>query len=198
MVLKRYWYGDGVSVLAPLKSGTRWLYDYTKPLAFSKYDSHYDLTKYYTGNEKTNYFVYRQPEEHFITAFHTEVLTYCRERTLDELDLKPVIEVFKKNKAEHWSTNLWSTLSKEITQSKIKFEFINLKNLSTLFDGKFPHNKKEYDFEYNRIYLTKKELLDNLKKEYPNDWIFFNEVIKKETNIMNKVIYQSKKMNYGL
>jgi predicted lipase len=198
MVLKRYWYGDGVSVLAPLKSGTRWLYDYTKPLAFSKYDSHCDLTKHYTGNEKTNYFVYRDPEEHFITAFHTEVLTYCRERILDELDLKPVIEVFKKNKAEHWSTNLWSTLSKEITQSKIKFEFINLKNLSTLFDGKFPYNKKEYDFEYNRIYLTKKELLDNLKKEYPNDWIFFNEVIKKETSTMNKVIYQSKKMNYGL
>lgn len=195
MVLKRYWYGDGLSVLAPLKSGTRWLYDYTKPLGFSKYDTHYNITKQYTGNEKRNYFVYREPEEHFITALHTEVLTYCRENNLDDLELKPVIEVFKSNNAEHWSTNLWSNLFNEILNNRITFEFISLKNLSTLFDGKYPHNKKEYDFEYNKIYVTKKELLDKLKKEYPNDWMFFNGIIKKEKVWLNKTIYLSKNIN---
>ncbi len=86
----------------------------------------------------------------------------------------------------------------DIPNMERNFDFVNLKNLSKLFDNKFPHKKEEYDFLNNKLHLTKPELLIKLKKEYPNEWIYFNEIIKKETVIMNKVIYQSKKMNYGL
>lgn len=193
MVLKRYWYSD-CTILAPLKCGTRWLADYTNPLGFSKYDYHNEMMNYYYLSNKINYFVFREPEEHFITAFHTEVLTYARENMLDELNLKQVIKVFKENKAEHWSTNLWETLFKDIEKTKNKFEFVNLKNLSNLFENKYPYNRTEFDFLNNMLHLTKKELLDKLKKEYPNEWIFFNNIIKRETIWMNKTIYISKNL----
>lgn len=191
MVLKRYWYNDGISVLAPLKCGSRWLNDYTKPLAFSKYDSHKNLRNYYSGEEKINYFVYRKPEEHFITALHTEVLTYGRERLLDELDLLPTVKLFKSNKAEHWSTDLWETLYKKIIDEKVNFKFVELNDLSSLFEDKYPHNKRDYGFEKNKLFITKNELLSLLKQRHPNDWIFFNQTIKIETEWMKKTLYKS-------
>jgi|688.fasta_scaffold420596_2 hypothetical protein len=198
MILKRYWYSGGFNITAPLKCGTRWLADYTEPLGFSKYESHYELSKLYVGKDKINYFLYREPSEHFITALHTEVLTYAREKNLESLNLKPIVDRFKINYGEHWSLNLWEKLYEDIPNMERNFDFVNLKNLSKLFNNKFPHKKEEYDFLNNKLHLTKPELLIKLKKEYPNEWIYFNEIIKKETVIMNKVIYQSKKMNYGL
>ncbi len=191
MVLKRYWYKNGVSVLAPLKCGSRWLNDYTKPLAFSKYDNHKDLRNYYLGGEGVNHFVYREPEKHFITAFHTEVLTYARERRLDELELQPTIKLFKENKAEHWSTDLWRTLHDSIIDKDVNFKFVNLNNLSSLFEDKYPHNKNEYGFEKNKLFVTKEELLSLLKKKHPKEWMFFNEIIKIEEYWMNKTFYKT-------
>lgn len=195
MVLKRYWYKNGVSVLAPLKCGSRWLNDYTKPLAFSKYDCHKDLRKYYSGEEKINYFVYREPEKHFITALHTEVLTYARERRLDELELLPTVKLFMENKAEHWSTDLWRTLYNSIVDKNVNFKFVNLNNLSSLFEDKYPHNKNEYGFEKNRLFVSKEELLSLLKKRHPNEWMFFNETIKIEEYWMNKTFYKTENIN---
>jgi hypothetical protein len=191
MVLKRYWYKDGVSVLAPLKCGSRWLNDYTKPLAFSKYDSHKDLREYYSGSENINHFVYREPEKHFITAFHTEVLTYARERRLDELELLPTINLFKENRAEHWSTDLWRTLCNSIIDKDVNFKFVNLNNLSSLFEDKYVHNKNEYGFEKNKLFVTKEELLSLLKSKHPKEWMFFNEVIKIEEFWMNRTFYKT-------
>lgn len=198
MVLKRYWYKDGVSVLAPLKCGTRWLNDYTNPLAWTRIGCHTEINKEKYDEKRLIYFIYREPEEHFITAFHTEVLTYARENMLEKLDLKPVVNTFKTNYAEHWSTNMWETLYNDILKTKNKFEFVNLKNLSSLFDNKYPYNRTEFDFLNNKLHLTKKELLIKIKKEFPNEWIFFNETIKKETIWMNKTIYLSKNINYGM
>lgn len=194
MILKRYWYNN-FTILAPLKCGTRWLSDYTSPLGFSKLDNHTNIMKYYQNNSKTNYFVYREPEKHFITAFHTEVLAYSRTNHMDEINLKPLIDMFKTNEAKHWSINLWETLFNEIVKTKNHFEFINLNKLSNLFDNKFVHNKNEYDFNNDKLHLTKNELLKELKRDYPNEWIFFNSIIKKETDWMNKTIYLSKNIN---
>lgn len=193
MVLKRYWYTN-YTILAPLKCGTRWLNDYTSPLGWTRLGCHTEISQQDFDQNKITYFIYREPEEHFITALHTEVLTYARENMLDELDLKPVVNTFKTNYAEHWSTNMWETLYSDIEKKKPVFEFVNLKNLSKLFGDKFPYNRTEFDFLNNKLHLTKKELLKKLKNEYPNEWIFFNSIIKKETIWMNKTIYISKNL----
>lgn len=193
MVFKRYWYTN-YTILAPLKCGTRWLADYTNPLAWTRLGCHTEVNQQKYDNGKLTYFIYREPEEHFITAFHTEVLTYARENMLEELVLGPVVNTFKTNYAEHWSTNMWEVMYNDIIKTRNKFEFVKLKNLSKLFEDRYPYNRTEFDFLNNKLHLTKKELLNKLKKEYPNEWIFFNGIIKKETVWMNKTIYISKNL----
>ena len=145
MVKQRFIYDNGMDILSPLKCGTRWLAQNTTPKevitygfrkAIGAFRPEYQLTK-------DTIWVYRSPDEHLISALHTEIPSNVNydNHTVEE-SINKVVTSFLNGSGVHWSPTLFMGMYE--LRKKYGFRIIKLSKLSTIFPSDIGYNPKDY------------------------------------------------------
>ena len=168
MVLKRFSYKNGLDIIAPCKCGTRWLERKTNPINIIGY-LHTDFIQ--NINAQT-YWVYRNGNEHLLSALKTEIRGSIDGAINDTL--QDIISNFLKGgfTSTHWSADMYKQMY--IHWKKVKFNLINLNNLSDLFEN-IDYNYSDYN------------LREYTKSPNTNEFII-NVVGEANIKILNKMV----------
>jgi len=158
MIIKRFKYKNGLDIIAPLKCGTRWLENETNPISIEQEWSHHHLG--IKGITKQTYWIYRNPEEHLISALKTELRSAIE---FKDTSVEDTINSFIINDCTHWSNEIFKYMFKN--WDKKEFKLIELKDLSTLFPGvPFDSNNYKMNYYHKTTYNTF-EILKIISKE---------------------------------
>jgi hypothetical protein len=145
MIKQRFIYDDGMDILSPLKCGTRWLQHNTTPKevitygfkeAIGAFRPEYQLTK-------DTIWVYRSPDEHLVSALHTEIPSNVNydNHTVSE-SINKVVTSFLNGSGAHWSPTLFKGMYE--LRKRYGFRICKLSKLSTLFSSDIRYNPKDY------------------------------------------------------
>lgn len=155
MVFRRFTYENGLDIIAPLKCGTRWLEEWTNPIDIQTYGKIEELIP----TPKT-YWVYRSPDEHLISALHTEIRANVNINGLSQQSsIESVVESFLRGEGAHWSPTLFADMYP--IHKRIKFKLIPLSNLSTLFSLELKYSP---DWYYDVSKWDKDDIMDMIGK----------------------------------
>jgi hypothetical protein len=150
MVKQRFIYDNGMDIISPLKCGTRWLTQNTTPKEVITYAFHQAIGAFRPELPltKDTIWVYRPPDEHLISALHTEIpfnVNYDKYTLSESID--KVVTSFLNGSGTHWSPYLFKHIYE--LRREYWFQICKLSELSTLFPS---------DLEYDPI-----DYLDNSK-----------------------------------
>jgi hypothetical protein len=168
------------TIIAPLKCGTRYLdkiFDDSKKEELNMYTI-FDLSKFRSSKY---YFLYREPYEWLVTALHTEIVN----GRID--DIGSIIELFTNPfGSTHWRPNILKNLYLRF-MSNNPHQSINAINLINLTEclrniGYTPptFDANEYKFYHLKHWVSKEDIIDIIKKDYPNEWDYLMDCIKSE------------------
>lgn len=182
-------------ILAPLKHGTRFL---DKIFQTYKECPIIDLYKSRYWREIDVWFIYRNPEEHLISALHTEIIN----RDASNMSVSDVIKDFVREKGTtHWNKDIlkglsiyWSNANKE------KFKVVELNHLSDLLielGYEIPKfNPIEYEFNHIKGWVTKQDIVLMVEKDFPKEWEYLMDIVKSEMEyyykLNNKIVIPTK------
>ncbi len=142
MVYKRFQYSNGLDIIAPLKHGTRWLDEETNPLSIIEDPlSGVNLNLHKITNK--TYWVYREPEEHLLSALMTEIRGTIE---LEEYETERIINSFMTGTGTHWGPYVFKTMFTYWNRYRVKP--IHLSKLSTLFPTDVKFDKTNYQMNY--------------------------------------------------
>jgi hypothetical protein len=186
MVLKRFKYENGLDIIAPLKCGTRWLENETNPISIEEMWSHHHLR--INDLTKKTYWIYRNPEEHLISALKTEIRVAIE---FGNSDIDTIINSFLNATATHWSPILFQYMYNH--WNRIEFNVIELTHLSNLFPG-IPYDSNNYKMNnYHKTTYDTSEMLKMISKEDLNILYAMIEIDKPYlTKILNKELIEIK------
>jgi hypothetical protein len=183
MVLKRFTYENGLDIITPLKCGTRWLEEKTNPIKIEELSTLYKIQNI----TKDTYWVYRGGREHLVTALRTEIRT-ALEFGIDDVD--SILNSFLNGAAGHWSPILFRYMYSY--WNRIKFNVIELNDLSNLFVG-VEYDSKNYDMNhYTKTKHTKEDIIqlvgstkmNILYEQSDRDSVWLTKILNKEHNLI--------------
>ena len=148
----RIFYFNDIRIIAPLKCGTRWLYDKAKKSAFIHIDDLREQTN------ESDYFLYREGRDHLISALHTDYIRL-------ECNLEKTIKELINNESPHWRGDLFENVHRAWCYKK--FKMVEYTNICELI-GNYELNKDLYDFSKQSPYVTKQMVLDMLDTDTKN------------------------------
>lgn len=170
--MKRYRYYDfqnGLKIIAPLKCGTRFIdvqKIYPEPeLLFLSFEQ---IIPYLTTDV---IWVYRNPTEHMLSALVTDFYLNSKHTTLTKLAREYV-----NGMGIHWEHDVYTNLYP--IWNKIGFKFLELKDLSILFNNEVCDSKL-YD---HKSLIGVNDLMD-IKKSIPKDLMDKLDLFAKEETI---------------
>jgi hypothetical protein len=170
------------TILAPLKSGTRYLDEVFGEDCESIWIDHMQV---YSIPSTITTIIVRPPLEHLISALHTEVLgTYNHTEVeygteniiVNVLDQFTYDETKWKRQNTHWFYEIYAVFYLFWRRNREHVEVIYLKDLSSHLESigilHPEYNKKDYDFTENsdKFYCSKEELVSLIKTNYPKQW----------------------------
>jgi hypothetical protein len=148
MYLRKFYIND-ITVIAPLKSATRWLFDRAEHSEFVYID---DLKK---DTDQSHYFLYREGVSHLESALFTDWV-------VNNYDLDKTIYDLLNYRSPHWRGDLYENIHLAWCYNKFKMiDYINVSNL--VCDWSL--NTKMYDFSHNLLNTTKETLLNTIDTE---------------------------------
>lgn len=177
-----YKFDNGMDVIASLKCGTRFM-DIQEIYPHPDFVS-FELDKIENYLTEDTIFVYRDATEHMLSGLVTDFALNSRRTTLTKLSTEYI-----NGEGTHWKRDVYKNLYP--IWNKIEFKFINLNDLSTLFENT-PHDPVLYD--HKRLIgiekltdITKsipepllKELMEISKTE--NEWL--GRMVRGENNVV--------------
>lgn len=179
-------------ILAPLKHGTRFL-----DKIFQSYKE-CPIIDLYKWKEMDVWFIYRNPEEHLISALHTEIIN----RDASNMSVSDVIKGFVGEKGTtHWNKDILQRLSMYwSTADKDKFKVVELNHLSDLLielGYEVPkYNPIEYEFNHIEGWVTKQDIALMVERDFPKEWEYLMDVVKSEMEyyykLNNKIVIPTK------
>jgi hypothetical protein len=151
----RFKFKNGMDIIASLKCGTRYILQQkdnkiTKHTSFEFCDIEKNLT------EKT-YFICRDTIQHMQSGLITDFILNSKRTTLIKL-----VNNYLSGNGTHWKSEVYTQLYP--IWNKIGFNFVELKDLSTLFNG----YKIDLD-SFNHRKLIGLQNLDEIKKSIPEN-----------------------------
>jgi len=182
------------TILAPLKSGTRYLDKVFGEDCESIWIDHMEMN---LTIPTITTIIIRPPMEHLISALHTEVLSTYNHADIEYNTSNIIINVlneFTYDKVEwkkqntHWRYEIYETFYWFWRRNRNRIKIVHLKDLSSHLKsiGIPPpeYNPKEYDFNKNsdKFYCSKEELVSLIKTNYPKEW----ENLMEQIEICNK------------
>jgi hypothetical protein len=170
MVKQRFIYDNGLDIISPLKCGTRWLAQNTTPMEVITYGFHKAIGAFRPELPLTNntIWVYRPPDEHLISALHTEIRANINYDTYTISEsINKVVTSFLSGNGNHWSPYLFKHIYE--LRKEYRFQIIKLSELSTLFPSDIKYNPKEYfdDSQWDKdgiMEIVGKESMYNLMR----------------------------------
>jgi hypothetical protein len=176
-------------IIAPNKHGTRFL---NQVFDFKYEDGdQLEIFKTYKWLTADVWFVYREPMEHLISALHTEIITKLNNSK--DSNIQNVINDFvSQYGTTHWHPQLLQQLYDTwLRYNKNKFKIIELKNLSNLLIDlgyNIPEfNYSDYQFNDIPIKLTKENIVEIVKTDFPNEWNYLIKMVNIEKEFYNKL-----------
>ena len=141
---------NDLKIVAPLKCGTRWLLERSDNSSFI----YINYLKEETDSETI--FLYREPNDHLISALHTDYIH------VNKYDLNKTLDDLLNYKSPHWRGDIYENVHRAWTYNK--FKMVNYLDISKLIDD-YNFDKNMYDFSTEPYFLTKQMVLDLV----PND-----------------------------
>jgi hypothetical protein len=132
---------NDLKIVAPLKCGTRWLLSKSNNSSFIYIDDLKEQT------DNSTIFLYREPEDHLISALLTDYI-------IKECDLNKTLDDLLNFNSAHWRGDMYENIHRAWCYHK--FKMINYLNISDLI-GDYELDKNIYDFSKHPPYLTKQE-----------------------------------------
>lgn len=164
-----YDFQNGLKIIAPLKCGTRFMdMQVVYPESEFVFLEFNELTPYLT---KDVIWIYRNPIEHMLSALVTDFYLNSKHTTLTKLAREYI-----NGLGVHWKPNIYTMLYP--IWNKIGFKFLELKDLSTLFDDEVCDSKL-YD---HKGLIGVNDLMD-VKKSIPKDLMDELDLFAKEETI---------------
>jgi hypothetical protein len=135
-----------LKIVAPLKCGTRWLLEKAEKSSFV----YIDHLKEKTDSETI--FLYREPNNHLISALHTDYIH------VNKYDLNKTLDDLLNYKSSHWRGDMYENIHRAWAYNK--FKMVNYLDISKLIND-YNFDKNKYDFSALPPYfLTKQMVLD--------------------------------------
>ena len=135
---------NGIIIIAPLKSATRWLFDQSQKSEFIHINSLKEKTY------KSYYFIYREGRNHLESALHTDYI-------INEYDLDKTLHKLLNNESAHWRGDLYEHIHRAWCYNK--FQMVEYTNVCELI-GDYVVNKDLYNFSMTSPCITKHNVLD--------------------------------------
>jgi hypothetical protein len=177
-LLKRYIYGNGLDIVAPLKCGTRWLegLDTENRLNLSEGNGfHMDNMD---GNiHSGTTFIWRPVREHIKSAIQTELA--MRKPLID------LITELEEDMCDHWSPYLYQKIYP--LWERLRFRFWKLRNISSLSKEaeSMDYNSHRYDFKLPKVYTDVDSAINSLS---PKHKIRLERMISEEEKYLKLMI----------
>lgn len=146
---------NGMEIIAPLKCGTRFMDIQRAYPISSTYHIHFDELK--KNLHKDVIFIWRDVVEHMLSGLVTDFALNSKYTTLTKLSKQYV-----NGLGTHWKPSVYQNLYP--IWNKIGFKFVELKNLSSLFENTF-HDPIQFDHK-NLIGIKD---LNEIKNSIPKD-----------------------------
>jgi hypothetical protein len=171
-----------LKIVAPLKCGTRWLLERAEKSSFVYIGSLKEET------DSETIFLYREPNDHLISALHTDYIH------VNEYDLNKTLDNLLNYKSAHWRGDMYENIHRAWTYNK--FKMVNYLDISKLIDD-YVFDKNIYDFSVTPPYfLTKQMVLDlvpiDIKKELfkmvDNNDYWLKQILENNDKVLSKNI----------
>lgn len=172
-------------IMVPVKCGTRYL---DKIWEHQRIElSHAQYLRF----PKVKYMVIRDPMEHLITAIHTQTVKFINEFGKRDVFLESLNDFINPTGTTHWCVSFYEYLYYYRNKYGEDVQIVKLENLTELlkdlgFDIKYI--PEEYHFKKYKDWMSKTELFELLKNNYPNEINWLLDKVKTQNIYYNKLI----------
>lgn len=178
-------------ILSPPKCGSRFLDEIWKD--DREYVDLFDM-KENKLTDKIKWLVIRNPMDLLISALHTEFIGGWNREGSSFNEKNLLIDFVKVNSNTHWHRNLFKSLYLFSISLPQPPTIVMLGDLSDFLikelniDNVPMFNEKKYNFSNDSIWVSKLELTFYLSKQYPNQWIGIQNLLKTDELFWDKMI----------
>lgn len=136
--------------------------------------------------------IVRHPYEHLLSGLHTDILHIWNKEWENVNEIDVITNYHQINNGSHYQLDLYQTLYEYWVKHNKEAEIIKLENLTGILkDVDVLYNYDENDYNWKPIFevwKTKEEIMEYVKKTYPETYNFLIKHIKEEINSYNKMI----------
>jgi len=179
------------TIIAPVKCGTRYLDKVWQPKTLN----HVQYLKF----PKVKYLVIREPIEHLISSIHTETVKFTNEFGKMDFFLKSLDNFISPKGTTHWCISFYEYLYYYRNKYGKDIQIVKLENLSQLLKNlgfDIEYIPEEYHFKEYKDWVSKTELFEILKKNYPNQINRLLDKVEAQNIYYHKLINNEIDVNY--